>query len=443
MASPISVPGNNPNNNAIAVNGANMGRRGSQSLSSFGPFSPPGATSVAAAAALGSSPPTATSMNMSASTTGSGYGAGFLGGSGLARSISNGKQMGQTPLMSPTVASDKGARGQGILRRLSLGAGGARPNLGKSPAAVSPSNMPLAADSSLDHSQTDITSSTSYFSALPPSQPASGQSSAVAAGSMGKSSGATSSFYANPFSGAILHEAHDEHEHDLVPGMSAINLGNRVPDKSHGVEQGDVQGMPRSAVEAPRARKISFGWSGFMSGGKKDTGSDAGPVPLSASSEDPPRPRISEPDTRPPVSILVRRESGPAPASPPVGGGTSMTTLSPQDKFKFGHGAGGDTDKSPVSVTVQQVSLAPSVSSPRNDTDSSALTTSYPREATTSAAARPTQGSPTTVPKGSAGMLGGSGVRGRRGSEAGAGGGKKRSVSPMAEHILRGGPGQF
>jgi hypothetical protein len=125
MASPISVPGNQPNN-SIVVNGANMGRRGSQSLSSFGPFSPPGATSVAAAAALGSSPPTATNMNMSASTNGSGFGAGFLGG-GLARSISNGKQIGQTPLMSPTMAAnDKGARGQGILRRLSLGAGAAR-----------------------------------------------------------------------------------------------------------------------------------------------------------------------------------------------------------------------------------------------------------------------------------------------------------------------------
>lgn len=126
MASPISVPGNQPNN-SIVVNGANMGRRGSQSLSSLGPFSPPGATSIAAAAALGSSPPTATNMNMSASTTGSGFGTGFLGGSGLARSISNGKQIGQAPLMSPTMAvNDKGARGQGILRRLSLGAGAAR-----------------------------------------------------------------------------------------------------------------------------------------------------------------------------------------------------------------------------------------------------------------------------------------------------------------------------
>lgn len=406
---------------------------------------------------------------MSASTTGSGFGAGFLSGSGLARSISNGKQIGQTPLMSPTMAGDKGARGQGILRRLSLGAGGARvsltlggclvlsliqspyqPNMGKSPAIVSPSAMPPAADNSIDNSQTDITSSTSYFNALPPSQPASGQSSAVAAGSAPKSSGATPSFYANPFSGAILHEAHDEHEHDLVPGMSAINLGNRVPDQGgvnhgrassavmgRGIDQGDVQGLARPAGPSgdgtARARRISFGWSGFMSG-KKDT--DARP------SDDPPRPRISEPDARPPVSILVRRGSGPG--SPPAEVPAASVTTVPQDKFKFGHGGAGDADKSPVSVTVQQVSLASSVPSPRNET-SSAFTTTTTRESTADARSGSVRGSPTAA-KGSPGMLGGSvGVRGRRGSEAGAsgGGGKKRSVSPMAEHILRGGPGQF
>lgn len=310
--------------------------------------------------------------------------------------------------------------------------------------------MPPAADNSVDNSQHDITSSTNYFNPLPTSQPVTGQSSGVAAGNS-KNTATTSSFYANPFSGAILHEAHDEHEHDLVPGMSAVNLGNRVPSgadqdgpvyrraSSAVVGQGtEGQGLPRASGEprdgTARPRKISFGWSGFMSG-KKDTG-DERPVP---SSGDAPRPRISEPDSRPPISILVRRESGPAssPASVPA----SVTTVQ-QDKFKFGNGGAGETEKSPVSVTVQQVSLVSSVPSPRNDTNST-MTTATTRESAVEA--RSVKGSPTTA-KGSPGMLGasgGTGARGRRGSEAGAGGGKKRSVSPMAEHILRGGPGQF
>jgi hypothetical protein len=265
----------------------------------------------------------------------------------------------------------------------------------------------------------------------------------VTTGNGSKGTTNTPSFYANPFSGAILHEAHDEHEHDLVPGMSTINLGNRISagqgqdgpahrrassaitGQEARADQTEVQGLPRSSGDGTaRPRKISFGWSGFMSG-KKET-PDQRPVP---SSPDAPRPRISEPDSRPPVSILVRRESGPASPSGPG----AVTTVQ-QDKFKFGNGGAGESDKSPVSVTVQQVSLAPSVPSPRNDANST-VTTSSSRESA--------RGSP----KGSAGMLGGvsagTGARGRRGSESGAGGGKKRSVSPMAEHILRGGPGQF
>jgi hypothetical protein len=59
-------------------------------------------------------------------SAGAGFGSGFLAGAGgLGRSISNGKQIGPVvPLMSPTGTGD--ARGQGILRRLSLGAGAAR-----------------------------------------------------------------------------------------------------------------------------------------------------------------------------------------------------------------------------------------------------------------------------------------------------------------------------
>lgn len=125
MVAPISVPGNQPiNPSSVAV--PNTGRRGSQSLSSstmFSPFSPSGGTSVAAAAALGTSPPTATNMS-------AGFGSGFLAGAGgLGRSISNGKQIGQVaPLMSPGTTGD--ARGQGILRRLSLGAGAGAARVG-------------------------------------------------------------------------------------------------------------------------------------------------------------------------------------------------------------------------------------------------------------------------------------------------------------------------
>ncbi|KAJ9108811.1 hypothetical protein QFC21_000131 [Naganishia friedmannii] len=479
MVSPISVPGNQPSTTS-AVNTGTQGRRNSQSLGSgslFSPFSPPGGTSVAAAAALGTSPPTATNISLSSSSTAPGFGTGFRGGSGLARSISNGKQIGQTPLMSPTtggmaVVNDKGARAQGILRRLSLGSG-ARPNFGR-PVASSPPPMPLAMDNSVDQSHTDITSTTEYLHTLPPPQNAPTSSSALAPTANASKSATSPSFYANPFSGAVLHEAHDEHEHDLVSGMTSFSIGKKGDSNdgaahrrassavtssgsgwnvgSSGRQEG-IDGLPRPLEHpdgAARARKISFGWSGFMSG-KKDANAAVQAAPSRAE-----RPNSNDANVGMPPSILVRRES--APISPPA----TRTTLNDQSQFKFGT-MEGTANKVPVSVTVQPVSPSPAArgqdldsrnttvsmpSQPQPQLPSSSMTTTTSGSTISSSNAKL---SPSGKTASSSGLLGLGGAttttnsRGRKGAETAGpgGGGKKRSVSPMAEHILRGGPGQF
>jgi hypothetical protein len=291
-----------------------------------------------------------------------------------------------------------------------------QPNF-KSPAVTSPANMPPAADNSIDHSQTDITSSTSYFNNM--SSPPANSSSAITASGAAKAAGAAPSFYANPFSGAVLHEHHDEHDSDH--GMSALAIsarGNNGDAQSpnsgaSAVASGWARDNPGTTQEQARPRKVSFGWSGFM-GGRPAVERPAAPA------SPPVRNGTADPMASAPPSILVRREDGPV--SPPSG----VTRIPQEDKYKFTNGGQGDP---PVSVTVHQVSLASPIPTPRDD---STLTRPTPAETRRSPPAAPVKPSGT-------GLLGG---RGRRGSEAGAGG-KKRSVSPMAEHILRGGPGQF
>ncbi|KAJ9125167.1 hypothetical protein QFC22_000121 [Naganishia vaughanmartiniae] len=382
--------------------------------------------------------------------------------------------------MSPTtggmaVVNDKGARAQGILRRLSLGSG-ARPNFGR-PAASSSPPMPPAMDNFVDQSHTDITSTSEYFHTLPPPRNAPTSSSALAPNANASKSATSPSFYANPFSGAVLHEAHDEHEHDLVSGMASFNIGKRGDSSdgaahrrassavtgsgsgsgwnggSSGRREG-VDGLPRPAEphDAPRARKISFGWSGFMSGKKDANVATQGAAPAMAE-----RPNNNN-DTNAgmPPSILVRRES--APVSPPA----TRTTLSDQSKFKFG-AMEGTENKGPVSVTVQPVSPSPTtrVQDLDSRTTTVPMSTQPQIQQPTSSIATSTSGStmsntnaklsPSGKPSSSSsGLLGlggttHTGSRGRKGAETAGpgGGGKKRSVSPMAEHILRGGPGQF
>lgn len=277
--------------------------------------------------------------------------------------------------------------------------------------------MPPAADNSVDHSQTDITSSANYFNTLPP--PA---SSAITTSGPAKPTGAAQSFYANPFSGAVLHEHHDEHDHDLVPGMSSVTLGPRDAQSPRRASEAvggsggwarDESGLPAQGQDAARPRKVSFGWSGFMGSGRGGATATGERPPVASSP--PARNNTTTTDSAAPPSILVRHE-----ASPPSG----VTTIVREDKYKSLNG-----QDAPVSVTVQQVSLASPVAAPR---EVSTITSSVPR----SVVSDPPP--PATGTTGKA-MLG---ARGRRGSEAGAGG-KKRSVSPMSEHILRGGPGQF
>lgn len=282
--------------------------------------------------------------------------------------------------------------------------------------------MPSAADNSIDHSQTDITSSTSYFNAMP-SPPTNASSTITTSGSTKPAGGGggAPSFYANPFSGAVLHEHQDEHDHDH--GMSTLTIngrGNNGDAQSpsgagSAVASGWGRDNPPTTQEQARPRKVSFGWSGFM-GGRPAVERPAAPaVPSSP-------PSRNDPLASAPPSILVRREEGPA--SPPSG----VTRITQQeDKPKFTNGGQGEA---PVSVTVHQVSLASPVATPREESTLTRATATEARRSPPSAAAGKGSGT---------GLLG---ARGRRGSEAGAGG-KKRSVSPMAEHILRGGPGQF
>ncbi|KAJ9093141.1 hypothetical protein QFC19_008484 [Naganishia cerealis] len=454
MVSPISVPGNqtDPTNRRNSFTSASL----------FSPFSPPGGT----AAALGSSPPTATNIS---SSTAPGFGTGFLGGPGLARSISHGKQIGQAPLMSPTsggmaVVNDKGARAEGILRRLSLGSGARVRDFSR---ADLDAKHPLLLTRP---SQTDITSTGEYFHTLPPPQNASASSSSGLAPTNASKPSTSPSFYANPFSGAVLHEAHDEHDHDLVSGMASFSIGKKgdggdgfaqrrassaitgIGSQGQLSRQEGIDGLPRSSQHpegTPRPRKISFGWSGFMSG-KKDVNPHQQPLPPAAD-------RGNNTDARAdvPPSILVRRESAPVSPPPPA----LRTTLDDQSRFKFGSIETG-ANKVEVSVIVHPVSpssvpraqeldsreiMVPTPSQPQlspSRTTSSTASSGTPSSNTKTS----TKAKASSSPSGLLGFGGtaGSGSRGRKGAEAtGPGPGKKRSVSPMAEHLLRGGPGQF
>lgn len=336
--------------------------------------------------------------------------------------------------------------------------------------------MPPSVDNSVHQSHTDITSTSEYFHTLPPPQNAPTSSSALAPTANSSKSATSPSFYANPFSGAVLHEAHDdEHEHDLVSGMTSFNIGKKadindgaahrrassaVTDSGAGWNAGSlsrqegIDGLPRSVEQHDgpiRARKISFGWSGFMSG-KKDANPAAQAGPPVAE-----RPSNNDTNAGMPPSILVRRES--APVSPPP---ATRTTLNDQSVYKFGT-IEGTENKVPVSVTVQPVSPSPATrvqeldsrgttvsmpSQPQTQLPSSSMTTTTSGSSNSSTNAKLSPSAKTA--SSSSGLLGlggttTTGSRGRRGADTAGpgGGGKKRSVSPMAEHILRGGPGQF
>lgn len=270
-------------------------------------------------------------------------------------------------------------------------------------------------------------------------------SSAITISVPAKPTGAAPSFYANPFSGAVLHEHHDEHDHDLVPGMSSITLGHA---RGNGGDDDDAQSPRRRASEAvgggwgrdelstrtqepaQRPRKVSFGWSGFMGSGRPHVA----PVspPARHTTDLPPaaaRNTTTTTDSPAPPSILVRHHEAARTTSPPSG----VTTIPQEDKYKSLNGQ----NVPPVSVTVQQVSLGSPVPTAREE--STITKGSIPRSVASGTTT--TTGTGTGKAPSSSGLLGAR--RGRRGSEAGVGGGKKRSVSPMSEHLLRGGPGQF